>query len=1193
MAFIKCKICGGDVEVVQGKNWGTCDYCGSRVTFPKDSTEQRINLLNRADAFRRQNEFDKAISAYERILEDDQTDAEAHWGAAISRFGIEYVENPVTFERKPTLHRLQTTSILADEDYKAAIENAPDDETRKLYEAQAQEIADIQKKVLEQSEREDQFDIFISYKESDANGERTRDSVIAFQIYTELVKEGYNVFFAKETLKGRLGDEYEPIIFSALRSSQVMILIGTKKEYFEAEWVRNEWTRYLDLMRQEKDKPLDDQIPRQLIPCYRDMDAYELPVELNMLQSMNMNSISFLQDLLSGIRKIMEGGNQETYKYKTDEISRLLQRAMNQAELGEFGRADSLAEKVLESDPNNATAQMVKLLVQLKVNTPDELVKQKQPLTHNRLYIMACRNAKGAQKKRYEGYNKKIIANIEAAENQKKLDTILKKIEGIKARSKKLAADDDEGFRKLSEEVREQVTALEQLGIFGGADEKAKEFAKLADDIDHDLKVRIEDRQRRIEEEKQRQQAIREEEARKKAEKEKAEREAKEAAEKAERERLAKLRRRKARKRLAAFLAVLAIAAAITAYKLYFENKLAYAAAVDTIEQSTESRQLDYAETILDRLGSDYEDVSARKQQVSADRRFLSNYHRQAYADYMALDEKYRTPGKLDWYEKEYQSGLSMISGQQFENAIALLKNIDYYKDAPDQVRRAYLLMGDAAMARDQYTDAASAYRSAGDYQDAARKISQTEAAILFAQGRYADAYAAYKALAGEYFTPKHKAWYDQQYDNAKKYLDSGEYQKAIEAFDAIRYYSETGRNAAEQLQNAHYSYAAQSKDPAVAREQYALAGNYRDSESLIRQLDADDLFEAGRYEQAYQLYQTLDEKYQTHKADYTAWFDAANKAMTENGDLELAIRSFRNITYMDSAEYPVKQRLQTAYLTYAQSLLQPTGKIDETAVARAKTYFDLAGVSGDDQVSRYYYETGVKALENDDVRTAEKAFAGAEGYPDTDQLIKAHYYESAKTAMAGDNAEEAAELLRRAGGYQDADALLKQLEAYVNAKELLKQQKMIEAMRAFTEAGDCMDAPTLAQRCGELVYNGAMKQPLAERLEILRQLGDFKDAQAQVKAAEDAYEQAEQAYSAGQYAEAARLFESLDNYREAKSKLDLSLYCYAGELLIKEDYAAALDIYESLGDYLNSRSNAATCQAKLAESQQGSENGD
>ena len=182
MAFIKCKICGGDVEVLPGKNWGTCDYCGSRVTFPKDSTEQRVNLLNRADAFRRQNEFDKAISAYEKILEEDQTDAEAHWGAAISRFGIEYVENPVTFERKPTLHRLQTTSILADEDYKAAIENAPDEETRQLYEQQAQEIADIQKKVLEQSEREDQYDIFISYKETDANGERTRDSVIAFEI---------------------------------------------------------------------------------------------------------------------------------------------------------------------------------------------------------------------------------------------------------------------------------------------------------------------------------------------------------------------------------------------------------------------------------------------------------------------------------------------------------------------------------------------------------------------------------------------------------------------------------------------------------------------------------------------------------------------------------------------------------------------------------------------------------------------------------------------------------------------------------------------------------------------------------------------------------------------------------------------------------------------------------------------------
>ena len=91
MAIIKCKMCGGDIELSVDKTYGTCDSCGSTMTFPKVDDEHRANLFNRANHFRRQNEFDKAVSAYERILNEDNTDAEAHWGVVLSRFGIEYI----------------------------------------------------------------------------------------------------------------------------------------------------------------------------------------------------------------------------------------------------------------------------------------------------------------------------------------------------------------------------------------------------------------------------------------------------------------------------------------------------------------------------------------------------------------------------------------------------------------------------------------------------------------------------------------------------------------------------------------------------------------------------------------------------------------------------------------------------------------------------------------------------------------------------------------------------------------------------------------------------------------------------------------------------------------------------------------------------------------------------------------------
>ena len=1177
MAFIKCKMCGGDVDVQQGATWGTCDFCGCKVTFPKDSSDQRVNLFNRADAFRRQNEFDKAISAYEKILEDDQTDAEAHWGAAISRFGIEYVENPVTFERKPTLHRLQTTSILADEDYKAAIENAPDEETRKLYEQQAQEIADIQKKVLEQSEREEQYDIFLSYKETDANGERTHDSVLAFEVYNTLTREGYNVFYAKESLKGRLGDEYEPIIFSALRSAQVMVLIGTKKEYFEAEWVRNEWTRYLDIMKQEKDKPQDEQIPRQLIPCYRDMDAYELPVELNMLQSMNMNSLGFLQELSAGIKKIMEGATQNSYVGKTDEISRLLQRAMNQSELGEFGRADALAEKVLELDPNNATAQMVKLLVQLKVNTPDELVKQKQPLTHNRLYIMACRNAKGAQKKRYESYNKKIISNLETAEKQKNLDKVLNTIKGLEAKEKKLSKDDDSGFRALSKSFDEQADLLEKMGDFGGAAEKAKEYHKHAEDIEKEIKVRIDERQRRLEEELAQKRAIEEQAKREREEKERAEREAQRKKEEAERQRLAKIRRHKAHKRLAIFLVILAIAGAITAYKMFFEDKFAYTSAVNTIEESDSVVQLDYSEEVLDRLGSDYEDVKQRQAQIAADRRFLNNDQQGAYKAYLDLDPKYRTPAKLSWYEQQYQTGESLIAQKKFDDAIALFSGIGYYqdlssptgtKDAQEQILRAYAEKGYEKLRLGQYEEALISYNLAGNYKDTAERIAQTQAAMLFQQGQYEEAYHAYHQLDAKYFTSDHRSWYDQLYNNAKFMLDSGDYENAIVAFENIRYYSEGDRVAEEQLKAAHYSYAKDlmiEQRVSEAIEQYRLAVPYSNSESLIGQLEADALYDAGKYAEAYERYMLLDEKYRTHKDDYRKLYDDAKDLLEKQGNIKEAIHNLEMIAYMDSDDYPIQKMLNTAYITYARSLLTPAVKIDNAKVIEAAKYFALAEIDGSQELNQYYYLSGQSALENDDPESAKEAFSRCSGFEDTEEQINNYYYKKGIAALEAGAQKEARAALEQVPGYKDAASYISRIDAFENAEKLLRQQKLSEARKAFLQVGDYLGASQLAEQCSELMYQKAKNMSVTERLAVYEELGDYADCKALAEGIMKDYNTAKLAFAAENYEDAISLFGNLGDYKDSAEMYQNSLVGRARAMIKKGNYPEGIKALQQL----------------------------
>ena len=136
MAIFKCKICGGSLEIDRAQSVATCEYCGTKQTLPKLDDERRANLYDRANHFRRNKDFDKAMGIYESILNEDNSDAEAYWSILLCRYGIDYVEDPATHKRVPTVNRAQFTSIFDDENYKSAITCA-DGYQREIYEAEA------------------------------------------------------------------------------------------------------------------------------------------------------------------------------------------------------------------------------------------------------------------------------------------------------------------------------------------------------------------------------------------------------------------------------------------------------------------------------------------------------------------------------------------------------------------------------------------------------------------------------------------------------------------------------------------------------------------------------------------------------------------------------------------------------------------------------------------------------------------------------------------------------------------------------------------------------------------------------------------------------------------------------------------------------------------------------------------------
>ena len=174
------------MELTADKTFGTCEYCGSTMTLPKVDDEQRAAAFNRGNHFRRIGEFDKALMVYERMVREDDSDAEAHWCCALCRFGIEYVEDPNTYEYLPTCHRASFDSFLEDVDYLAAVEHS-DGLARRQYQRDAVKIAEVQRGILATSQTEEPYDVFICYKETDETGARTRDSVMAQEIYYQLL----------------------------------------------------------------------------------------------------------------------------------------------------------------------------------------------------------------------------------------------------------------------------------------------------------------------------------------------------------------------------------------------------------------------------------------------------------------------------------------------------------------------------------------------------------------------------------------------------------------------------------------------------------------------------------------------------------------------------------------------------------------------------------------------------------------------------------------------------------------------------------------------------------------------------------------------------------------------------------------------------------------------------------------------
>ncbi len=250
ISVLNCETCGAPLKFSDGGLSAACPYCGNVYRFAGGKSEALTLALNRANALRIGCDFDGAIREYRLITEHNPEDAEAYWGLALSTYGIEYVSDTRTEKRIPTCRRTVKKSILEDENYLNAVKYA-DAEQAEVYRSRALVIDKLQRGIKHRMEEGEDFDVFLSFRSSDGGGAPTRERTVARRIYDEFTRRGIKTFFSEVTLKEKPGEDYEPVIYKALYSCKFFILIAFSEENVNAPWVKNEWSRFRDRVKEE------------------------------------------------------------------------------------------------------------------------------------------------------------------------------------------------------------------------------------------------------------------------------------------------------------------------------------------------------------------------------------------------------------------------------------------------------------------------------------------------------------------------------------------------------------------------------------------------------------------------------------------------------------------------------------------------------------------------------------------------------------------------------------------------------------------------------------------------------------------------------------------------------------------------------------------------------------------------------
>lgn len=145
------------------------------------------------------------------------------------------------------------------------------------------------------------YDIFISFKNTDANGADTKDVAVATELFRQLTEQGLSAFFSKTILMEQGAAAYKAAIESALDESRVLVAVSSNVDYINSEWVTYERESFHnDILSGRKKNAC-------IVPYLQNIYNLDVPRSLRNYQTFQIDR-NPVSEVVEFVKRFLKGG---------------------------------------------------------------------------------------------------------------------------------------------------------------------------------------------------------------------------------------------------------------------------------------------------------------------------------------------------------------------------------------------------------------------------------------------------------------------------------------------------------------------------------------------------------------------------------------------------------------------------------------------------------------------------------------------------------------------------------------------------------------------------------------------------------------------------------------------------------------------------------------------------------------------